>query len=290
MISEELRETAEKLVEQSRQSLSNPYESLQFPASVPVGEEWFTSPELISIHGTPAFDGMDDAQQRKLSFYEAVNFFSLNIHGEKALLEGLARRLYDPELTELSPYLHHFLDEENKHMIYFGTFCSRYGGKVYEDRTIAFHRQYAPGEESFLFFARVLIFEEIVDYFNRKMARDERLNKVARRINALHHADEARHLVFGRSVVRELFVRFAGQWSAGTLLAVRQHLLGYFRVVWREYYNPEMFKDAGIAHPRQLAERTFSEEEAPRALRERVSQSTVDYFLKHGILLGKPSL
>ncbi len=42
---------------------------------------------------------------------------------EKALIEGLAKRLYDEERpSEHSRYIHHFLDEENKHMTFFGNF------------------------------------------------------------------------------------------------------------------------------------------------------------------------
>src|SRR5207244_844073 len=143
---------------------------------------------------------------------EAVNFYSLNIHGEKALLEGLAHRLYQPDLSEVSKYLHHFLDEENKHMVYFGEFCLRYAGKIYRDRKVAFPREYERGEEDFLFFGRVMIFEEIVDYFNRRMGNDERLSTVAREINRLHHSDEARHLTFGRRIVKELFEQWRPSW------------------------------------------------------------------------------
>ena len=112
---------------------------------------------------------------KRLSFCETVNFFSLNIHGEKRLIEGLARRLYRRGMEDLTAYLHHFLDEENKHMVYFGGFCTEYAGKVYPDRKVAFPREYAAGEEDFLFFAQVLIFEEIVDVYNVHLATDERL-------------------------------------------------------------------------------------------------------------------
>ena len=63
-----------------------------------------------------------------------------------ALMEGLARRLYagGGDSHRLA-YLHHFLDEENKHMVCFGGFCTRYAGKIYPDRKVAFPREYARG-------------------------------------------------------------------------------------------------------------------------------------------------
>ena len=66
-------------------------------------EQWFMSPELISIYGTSEYDKLDLKQKQILSFYESVNFFSLNIHGEKSLVEGIAHRLYSKELKDLAP-------------------------------------------------------------------------------------------------------------------------------------------------------------------------------------------
>lgn len=290
MASDDLKATVQKLSDRSRQAYANPYTSLDFPASVPVGQDWFTSPELISIAGTPDYESLEDAQKKTISFYDAINFFSLNIHGEKALLEGLARRLYDPNLKDLSPYLHHFLDEENKHMVYFGEFCTRYGGKVYRDRKVTFPRDYAAGEGDFLFFARVLVFEEIVDFFNRRMGSDGRLNQVARQINQMHHDDESRHLVFGRKVVKELFEKYRPAWSREILRGVQSAVSAHYRAVWREYYNPDAYGDAGLPDPYGIAERAFSGAVAPRALRQKASKASVDYFISLEVLEKEPDL
>ena len=32
-------------------------------------------------------------------------------------------------------------------MVYFGTFCNRYAGKIYPERKLAFPREYAPGDD-----------------------------------------------------------------------------------------------------------------------------------------------
>ena len=54
---------------------------------------------------------------------EAVNFFSLNIHGERMLVAGIAQRLYRTGHAETSRYLHHFLAEENRHMVLISLDC-----------------------------------------------------------------------------------------------------------------------------------------------------------------------
>ncbi|HVF89065.1 MAG TPA: diiron oxygenase [Blastocatellia bacterium] len=289
----EFATTVERLCEASKRDYMNPYSSLEWPETLDP-EQWFTSPELISLYGSEAYDRLREPVRKRLSFYEAVNFFSLNIHGEKALVEGLARRLYargpgGSESEEVTGYLHHFLDEENKHMIYFGRFCTKYAGKIYPDKKMAFPREYEEGEEDFLFFAKIMIFEEISDAFNVRMARDDRLVPLARRINLLHHRDEARHLVFGRRMVKELFTRHSEKWSGRTLEGVREYVGNYLKATWREYYNPEVYKDAGLDSPYETYSAAL-DEPGGRERRRRISEPCVRYLLENEILIEEPLL
>ena len=282
-----LATTVERLCRASEKDFVNPYDAIEWTPALD-RDAWHFSPELISIEGTGAFACLSEAEQKRLAFYEAVNFFSLNIHGERALMEGIARRLYRKTCQEISPYLHHFLDEENKHMTYFGGFCLRYAGKIYPDRKMGFpHEESAPGAEDFLFFAKALIFEEIVDIYNTMMARDGRLSEIARRINLLHHRDETRHLAFGRQLVRELFARHAPGWSAETLEDMRAYLASYLRATWREYYNPDVYRDAGLGAPFELMEAAF-DTPASRARRERTQAQCVRFMLENEILAEAP--
>jgi hypothetical protein len=244
---------------------------------------WYTSPELLSLHGTAAAAGLSDARLRELAFFEALNFYSLNIHGERLLLQGLAARLHRKDFARISGYLHHFLDEENKHLCYFGTFCMRYGGKIYPHVQLAFPRDHAPGEEDVLFFAKVLVFEEIVDHYNRAMARDARLAPIAREINRLHHLDEARHLAFGRLLVKDLLARHAPSWSPETLAGVRATLAAFVEAMWRQYYNPEVYRDAGLANPHDLARAAFASP-AAHAHRAAASRRCLAFLGEAGIL------
>jgi hypothetical protein len=279
---------AQKLSEISVKSFYSPYENLAFPETMDK-IQWFTSPELISIYGSKAYEALSEEKKKLLSFYEAVNFYSLNIHGEKALMEGLARRLHDQEHDAHTRYIHHFLDEENKHMVYFGTFCTRYAGKVYADRKFQFPREYATGEEELLFFLKVMIFEEIVDHYNKSMSTDQRLNEVARKINLFHHKDEIRHLIYGRQRVKELFQEHSPKWSQKTLDDLRTYIQSYFVTTWREYYNPDIYKDVDIENAYDLAEEVFHSE-AAKLHRERVSKHCVDYLMECGILVERPNL
>ena len=276
-----LQDTVERLCEASRKDFSNPYK-LVWPDTLD-SQQWHTSPELLSLYGTPFYDEMPEQEQKRLSFFEAVNFFSLNIHGEKSLVEGLAHRLYDKSNSITSGYLHHFLDEENKHMVYFGGFCLRYAGKIYPDKKMVFAREYAPGEEDFLFFGKVLIFEEIVDVYNVRMSQDDRLAPIAREINRLHHRDEARHLVFGRQLVKTLFDEYAPSWDREMLKRVREYLAEYISATWKEYYNPDVYRDAGFQNPYDLHVQAF-EHPNSKERRKEISQGCIRYLDRKSVV------
>jgi hypothetical protein len=271
-----LAAVVDRLCAISRRQWAEPSVQIAWPDALDP-ERWTFSPELISLYGTDVWDGLTDGQRKRLSFFETVNFFSLNIHGEKNLVAGLARRVHQPGMEDVTPYLHHFLDEENKHMVYFGGFCQRFAGKVYPDRKIAFPHEYAPGEEDFLFFARVLIFEEIVDVFNVHLAKDERLPEVVRRINRLHHEDEARHLAFGRLLVERLFERHSPSWSPQTLSGIRDYLRAYVVATWQEYYSPDAYRDAGIPNPFAV-QRSAVADPTSQMRRDRVTGLALKYL------------
>jgi hypothetical protein len=281
-MSHDISQVAKKLTAQSIKGFYNPFTHIQFPESLEMNQ-WFTSPELVSIYGTPQWEALSEEQKQKLTFYEAINFFSLNVHGEKSLLEGLTRKLYESENPDVTDYIHHFIDEENKHMYFFGTFCEKYAGKIYPDRKLVFPREYAPGEEEFLFFIKVFVFEEIVDYYNVTAARDERVNALCREINRNHHEDEVRHLAFGRVLLNDLFKTYSSKWSAETLAGIREYIRAYYITTWREYYNPDIYVDMGIADPYDLASDTFESAKA-KEHRAKASRTSLQYLKKCGIL------
>lgn len=273
--------TVARLCKTSVDNAINPFEALDWPEALDKAQ-WFTSPEFITLYGTEIWDDMPESQRKLLSFYEAINFYSLNIHGERMLVEGLSKRLYRKGNEVISRYLHHFLDEENKHMYYFGRFCTQYHGRIYPEKKLVMTREYADGEEDFLFFARVVVFEEIVDVHNREMGKDERLHPLSREINRIHHFEETRHLSFGRKYSEELYSRYAADWGPAKCAAIREYLADYIVATWKEYYNPEMYKDAGLDKAFALR-RLAQDSDHRKAHRKRITAPVQRFFMKVGI-------
>ena len=280
---------ASRLSRASCKKFYDVYNAFDWPQTLEQGT-WCMPPELISIYGTPTWDALDDTQRKQLSLYEICNLFSLVLQGERLLVQGLAHRLYGPSNNfEITEYLHHFLDEENKHMVMFTEFCRRYVGKVYLYKKIALPRKYEKGEEDVSFFIKALTVEEIGDYYNVLAAKDERVHPIVREINALHHSDEARHIVFGREVMRSTFEEHSADWSKETLASVREWIANYLRSSWADFYNPAVYRDAGI--PDGYAAREFAlGSEVCRAHRKRASAKLVSFLLESGILEVEPVL
>jgi len=273
---------AQKLHQASVKNPLSPYVGIEWPEKVPA-ESWYFSPEWISLEGTASFERLSEAEKKRLSFFECANFFTINIHGERALIQGLAERLY--ARPEVSVYLHDFLAEENNHMVYFGTFCERYLGKIYPDRKIAWPNtaERSPGEEDFLFFSKVMIFEEMVDVYNFSFSQDERLHPLVREINRRHHVEETRHLVFGREMVSDLYRRHEASWGDEKKKELADYLEAYLQSTWREYFNPDVYEDAGLTNAYDLAEEA-RESAAGQARFQKASQVALTQFKKIGLM------
>jgi len=283
-------ELAPRLSDASVRKLWDVYSAFDWPERLDPEAAWYMKPELISIHGTEAWDRLDLPARKRLSFYEIVNFFSFVLYGERPLISGLMNRMYRKATQgAITEYLHHFVDEENKHMIMFGMFCNRYAGRIYPEKKIVLPREYARGEEDIAFFCKVLIVEELGDFYNLEMMSERGIHPLVMRINKVHHVDEARHLGFGREYLRELFAQHAPGWSEAELASFRAWLGEYLASSFGDFYNPAVYKDSGLPDGYGLRKMAL-EHPACRAFRTKVSQKLVDYFLDVGILAERPAL
>jgi hypothetical protein len=286
---------AEQLTKASRKQFWDVYSYFQWPESLPE-DAWMISPELISIYGTETWERMTEAQRKRLSLFEIGNFFSLTLQGERPLVAGMSDLLYSSKMTpQATEYLHHFIDEENKHMIMFGIFCRRYLGKVYPEKKIALPHEYVKGEAEVTFFCKVMVVEEIGDYYNVLMQRDKRIHPLIQEINFVHHRDEARHLGFGREMTKEIWEKYAPSWSPEVLTRFRTWLAQYVKSSWADFYNPTMYRDAGLTaqngfgDPYELRQSAIASDVC-REHRERASKKLVTYFVRNGMLTEAPAL
>ena len=280
---------ARKLSEASVRKAWDVYSAFQWPESL-TGHEWMMSPELTSLYGTPMWDQLSEEQQRLLSKWEVGNFFSLVLQGERPLVQGLVHRLYSKKSPDaVTEYLHHFVDEENKHMVMFGMFCRRYLGKIYPEKKVLAPAKLSKDEEEIVFYCKVLVVEELGDYFNVFMQKDERLHPIVRELNRVHHIDESRHLAFGRAHLKALCEKHLPTLSEERREALRAWLLDYLSSSWADYYNPTMYKDAGLPNGYELHQYVMASPVCAEQ-RRRVSEKLVNLFIETELLKEAPEL
>lgn len=257
-------------------------EQLAWPEDVDP-EQWHFTPELISIYGTPTWDGLDDAARKRLSFFETVGFFSLNVHGEKYLVSEIGRRLYRDPDPGLNRYLLHFIEEEARHMRYFGRFCQDYAGRIYPDNTLALDPDDDSDLGGLMLFARIYLFEEIVDEYNRVIAADQRVSPTVREINRIHHVEESRHLAFGRKYLDRLLEQASDALGAEERERIAEHLAAYRDMLWKLYYNPAVYRDAGIEDCFAVRAQAL-EDPRTRLRRREIESRRLGYLVELGLL------
>lgn len=241
-------EILDRLTALSERDYYDPYKLFEWPPSLSADGYWM-SPELMTVYGTEAGAALDEATLRALSKWESVNFYSLNVHGIRELLTSVVARIHQPGFEVASEYFHHIIGEENDHMWFFAKFCLTYAGKIYPDRSLSFTDAGIPEADTFLLFARLLIFEELVDVFNQRMGEDERLDPTIRKINRVHHQDESRHIAFGRQIVGLLHRDLRARLSKEQVGQLEADLKRYMRSSVESLCSPAVFKDAGVHAP-----------------------------------------
>lgn len=257
----------------SRERHSYAFSDIEWPAHIPE-DDWWLSPELLTVYGTAYADELPERQLKVLSKWECINAFSLNVEGERELVSRLAAQMYVPDVPGLETYIHHFIDEENKHMWFFGEFCRRYGGKIYSSKkTSIVEERFSKKMEYFLLFARILIFEEIGGYYNVVAGGDERVSPFVRLIHRIHHDDESRHITFGRALLAQIKEIAFSASSPDEREAAVLHLRRYVQISIEALYQPAMYRDtglqAGVSMRRALLDHPFRREHHATALLKR---------------------
>jgi P-aminobenzoate N-oxygenase AurF len=239
----------ERLTDLSRKNQYDVRARFTWPAAIEGSGLWCNE-SLLTSFGTEVHEPLGAEGRAALSKWEAINFFSLNVHGIKDAMAFLCQKIYDPEYRKHSEYMHFFIQEENDHLWFFSKFCLDYAGKIYPSRWPAAENEFSKIERELLMFCSILIFEEFVDFYNKKVGADPSVDPILRAINHQHHLDESRHVAFGRHVVAELLERVLA--AAASDRQAKGEVLGRKVRAMFEYfigimYNPSAYADAGVA-------------------------------------------
>lgn len=277
----ELKKVLDTLVQMSKDDPYDPFREMVWPETLEPGQYWM-SPGLMSVQGTELEKTLPEEQLTALSQWEFINFCSLNVTGIRELLVEMTGRLHTPGFELISEYLHYLIAEENEHMWYFSRFCLDYGKKIYPDRAMSMGSFAEEDIANLIIFSRILIFEEIVDFYNRKMGKDQSLPQFVRKINWLHHLDEGRHIKYGRLYIELFYRQLKEKYSRERLQAIEETIKGFMRLSVQKLYRPEMYRDAGLENPGFVRKQLLADP-ARMAFNDKLVAGTARFFTKIGV-------
>ncbi|MDH6577390.1 diiron oxygenase [Kitasatospora sp. MAP5-34] len=244
-----------RLAEKSRDEHYNPYTKFSWPEQVSE-DEWWMHPDYLTVAGTGLVE--DEKTLKALARSETVNFFSLHVNGIRELMIEVSKRIHTPGYADYNEYLHHFIGEENAHMWFFAEFCYRYTGGIYPEAASPLRRDGFGDEwDDVVVFSRILIFEEIFDYFNSRMGKEPLIPDILREIHAAHHHDESRHVAFGKQLVKRLHERACAA-APERRDDMEKYIKDYMTHSVRSLYNPQSFKDAGLPNPLEVRRKAMA--------------------------------
>jgi hypothetical protein len=281
----EFRDILGRLVDLSERDYYNPYRLFDWPDDLPQDRFWMT-PELMAEYGTEVASTLTQQQLHAVSKWQSVSFYSLNVHGIRELLLEIVARIHTADFAVPSDYFHHIIGEENEHMWFFAEFCRRYGGKIYPARSMSLAGPGIREADHFLVFARLLIFEEIVDVFNQRMAWDERLDPTIRKVNEVHHRDESRHIAFGRQIVARLYADLRERVDESRLRTLETYLKRYMRSSVEGICDPLVYRDAGIPEPYAVRRQVLADPAYPRYI-ELLLRRSLSFMTRAGIFTSR---
>ncbi|GIG55838.1 hypothetical protein Lfu02_02100 [Longispora fulva] len=281
-VPERFVEILDRLSHKAVEDYYNPYRVFTWPDTLPEDTLWMSA-DLLSTHGTDLAEEIGPEALHRLSRWESINFYSMNVEGIRELLVEVIKRIHSPEFAMASEFFHHFVGEENEHMWFFAEFCLRYGGgRIYSGPKLGQIAHADPEVENFLVFARILLFEEIVDFYNLRMSDDPTLHETIQQVNRIHHQDESRHIAFGRELVELLYSRLRDRLDESALREIETYLKRYLVFSIRGFYNPQVYLDAGISDPLTFRARLLNDERR-RPLERKIIRKPLSFLLRSGI-------
>jgi hypothetical protein len=251
------------------------------------GQPWMPE-ELVSLHGLPEWEAMDEDQRRYLSQCEFVAFLELGLWLESLFMQRIAARASRGPGQGLEDYTYqlHELREEAGHSLMFAEVMRRGGMPPMASRDVRPRIANAFGRlapfDSAGFWATILIGEAVPDQVNRLMYRDERLPEAVRQVVAVHMREEARHIAYARQRVSDKLAGMSPLARRGLQLLLRQV---FRQFIGQCFYPPaQVYAQAGLARPRAVARRARRNPVRARMV-ERCIAPTVDFLADNGLSL-----
>ena len=242
-------------------------------------------PEWSSLHGTPLWERLSQAERVRLTQHEICSISGVGIWFEMILMQLVLRDVYDDDPAQ--PHVQFALTEigdECRHSVMFARMAQRYGCPSYGParRAKELGRLFKTLGRGPVAYAAILVAEEILDVFQRDLMRDERVQPLSREVSRIHVIEEARHMRYAR----EEIVRRAPSLSRPARAHQRAVLAVVALVIVRSLVHPAVYAAVGL-NPAE-AQRAARTNEGYRTRLREAAAPLVSLLTDAG-LIGGPS-
>jgi hypothetical protein len=220
------------------------------------------------LGGSAWYQALPADERARLGLYRVATFMKVGLQFENVLSQGLLRfALSRPEQSLEQRYAYHEIIEESHHSMMFAEFVRRTGFQIRGlsrmwlrlDRFVIAMGDRFPE----LFFVFVLGGEDPIDHAQRitLAARDD-LHPLLKRMTQIHITEEARHLCFARSYLREYVPRLSSRKRAVLSVAAPAVLRLMSELMLRP--SPSLVREFQI--PKAVVDEVFTQNADYRAL------------------------
>jgi hypothetical protein len=224
---------------------------------------WWMPPAALSLAGVPEFEALPVRVRQRLSHVEYVHLLEAGLWLESMFIARLASLAHRSGDAERRMRLLHEVREEAGHSLMFVELLRRSGFGVSGDHGIALRLVDRLGRlmpsNCALFWAMVVVGEELPDRLNRKLARgveDATLSAVVFRIAQIHTRDEAAHAAYARTQVEHATTR-AARWRRNLLAPALSIAIDlYARYVY--FPSAAVYQRAGLSSHERWRERALA--------------------------------
>lgn len=262
---------------------------LDHPWDEPIDNVWLKKKENISIYGTPYYDLASEEERRLLSVYETGAWWYTFIVFENLVSEYYMKIVNHGSLKrfpEVVKYIHHFCKEEIVHAMVFRKAMNYFNIAPFPV-PLNLREIYSHNASMSEFPLKAIYLTILIEWLAENNAMEDcnskEISKLSRAIAVEHHKEEARHIEWGKNMIREFidvvpdFLNEAREMTAPMLRSMLDMSISSIMV-----YARVGFKDKAFKNYKELIPTVLNAENRKR-INSKIMAPMMRYFIEIGI-------
>lgn len=262
---------------------------LDHPWDEPTDQVWLKKRENISIYGTPYYDLATEEERRLLSVYETGAWWYTFIVFENLVSEYYMKIVNHGSLKrfpEVVKYIHHFCKEEIVHAMVFRKAMNYFNIAPFPV-PLNLREIYSHNASMSEFPLKAIYLTILIEWLAENNAMEDcnskEISKLSRAVAVEHHKEEARHIEWGKNMIREFidvvpeFLNEAREITAPMLRSMLDMSISSIMVYARVGFKDKAFKNYKELIP------TVLNSENRKKINSRIMAPMMRYFIEIGV-------